>query len=109
MNEKRFRIVKLGKCEEEYFVDCEQEIIDYDDYLEVGTFSTMSNQQVVDLLNELVAKCHSLEKENEQLKSLVNACEYGQKSLMEEMKNNDEALDKIWEIMKDLYGVIDDE
>lgn len=69
----------------------------------------LNESEVVDLLNELEAKCHKLEKDNEQLKSLINACEYGQKSLMEEMKHNDEALDKIWEIMKELYGVVDDE
>lgn len=56
---------------------------------------------------EVVDKLNELSEENEQLKSLVNACEYGQKSLMEEMKNSDEALDKIWEIMKSLYGVSD--
>lgn len=96
----------------------------------------LSNKQLVDLLNELDEeneqlqeknkiseedvndyhtalfdlhkKYDKLEKRNEQLKSLVNACEEGQKSLMEEMKHNDEALDKIWEIMKDLYGVKDE-
>ena len=86
----------------------------------------LSNKKVVDLLNtlhqenqqlkhynlyednkRLQTRIADLKKENEQLKSLVNACEYGQKSLMEEMKNSDEALDKIWEIMKELYGAID--
>lgn len=61
-----------------------------------------SRESICDLLNQL-------NDENEQLKSLIDACEYGQKSLMKEMKHNDETLDKIWKIMKELYGVSDDE
>lgn len=48
----RYKIIKLGEYEEEYFVDTEQEIIDYDDYLEIGTVATMSNEQVLNILNE---------------------------------------------------------
>lgn len=66
-------------------------------------------EEIIEQNQKLLIERNDLRRENEQLKSLVNACEYGQKSLMEEMKCNDEALDKIWEIMKELYGVIDDE
>ena len=48
MSEKRFQIFKVGEYEEEYFVDTEQEIIDEEDYFEVKSFATMSNEQVVD-------------------------------------------------------------
>lgn len=54
----RYKIVQLG--EEEYFIDTEQEIIDYDDYLEIGTIATMSNKQVLNILNE-----------NEKLKKVI--------------------------------------
>lgn len=75
---KRFRIVKLGECEEEYFVDCEQEIIDYDDYVGVGTFATMSNQQVADLLNEQQATIEmyqrKVHKREEQISIIKKHC-----------------------------------
>ena len=47
---------------------------------------------------------NSLADENEQLKSLVNACEYGQKSLMKGMekiieeKKNDDGGFQVWEV-----------
>ena len=63
----------------------------------------------INLLNSLSEENKELKKENEQLKSLYDACRCGQKNLMKEMKLNDEALDKIWDIMKVLYGVVDDE
>ena len=62
----RYKIVQLG--EEEYFVDSEQEIIDYDDYLEIGTIATMSNKQVLNILNE-----------NEKLKKVIDLMEYQMK------------------------------
>ncbi len=82
--------------EKRYYVNCAGYLCDND------LSNTLSIFECADLLNQLT-------KENEQLRSLNNACEYGQKSLMEEMKNNDEALDKIWEIMKELYGGVEDE
>ena len=62
----RYEIVKLN--EEEYFVDVKQEIIDYDDYLEIGTVATMSNNQVLNILNE-----------NEKLKKVIDLMEYQMK------------------------------
>ena len=62
----RYKIVKLD--EEEYFIDTEQEIIDYDDYLEIGTMATMSNKQVLNILNE-----------NEKLKKVIDLMEYQMK------------------------------
>lgn len=59
----RYKIVQLG--EEEYFIDTEQEIIDYDDYLEIGTIATMSNKQVLNILNE-----------NEKLKKVIDLMGY---------------------------------
>ena len=59
----RYEIVKLN--EEEYFVDTEQEIIDYDEYLEIGTVATMSNNQILNILNE-----------NEKLKKVIDLMEY---------------------------------
>lgn len=58
---------------------------------------------------DLFDEIERLTEENEQLKILNSACKNGQKNLMKEMEKNDEALDKIWEIIKKLYGVIDDE
>lgn len=62
MSEKRFQIFKVGEYEEEYFVDTEQEIIDEEDYFEVKSFATMSNEQVVVLLNELYEENEMLKK-----------------------------------------------
>lgn len=62
----RYKIVKLD--EEEYFIDTEQEIIDCDDYLEIGTMATMSNKQVLNILNE-----------NEKLKKVIDLMEYQMK------------------------------
>lgn len=62
----RYKIIQLD--EEEYFIDTEQEIIDYDDYLEIGTMATMSNNQILNILNE-----------NEKLKKVVDLMEYQMK------------------------------
>lgn len=59
----RYKIVQLD--EEEYFIDTEQEIIDYDDYLEIGNMVTMSNKQVLNILNE-----------NEKLKKVIDLMGY---------------------------------
>ena len=64
----RYKIVYLGEYEEEYFIDTEQEIIDYDDYIEIGNMATMSNKQVLNILNE-----------NEKLKKVIDLMEYQMK------------------------------
>ena len=61
----RYKIVQLGESEEEYFIDTEQETIDYDDYLEIGGMATMSNKQVLNILNE-----------NEKLKKVIDLMGY---------------------------------
>lgn len=50
------------------------------------------------------AKVKQLKKENEQLKKQLSACKERQQNLMEEHRNDEEALDKIWNIIKELYG-----
>lgn len=58
MTEKRFLLKFCGY--EPYFIDTTEEYID-EDYFEVDGYPTMSDSQVVDLLNELI-------EENNQLK-----------------------------------------
>ena len=53
MNEKRFTLDELY-C-----------------YIIQDNKKRLTDKQVVDLLNELVTKCHSLEKENEQLRKQI--------------------------------------
>lgn len=84
----RYEIIKLN--EEEYFVDAEQEIIDYDDYLEIGTVATMSNNQVLNILNE-----------NEKLKKEIR---YWKKWALEYLIDYPLYTDKFLDTLKEING-----
>ena len=86
----RYKIVKLGECEEEYFVDTKQKIIDYDDYLEIGTVATMSNKQVLNILNE-----------NEKLKKEI---EYWKKWALEYLIDYPLYTDEFLDTLKEING-----
>lgn len=84
----RYKIVKLG--EEEYFVDTKQKIIDYDDYLEIGTVATMSNKQVLNILNE-----------NEKIKKEI---EYWKKWALEYLIDYPLYTDEFLDTLKEING-----
>lgn len=71
MSEKRFEITEYGS---DYYI----EIIDNEKELDESIDNPSQKLGLVecaDLLNELETKCHSLEKENEQLKEELSECE----------------------------------
>ena len=112
MSEKRFK--KMNTVIDPFPI--------WDTVEEKGYNCTDTLDLLVDLLNEQSERIKSLEMEldliantklfsrrkleedNEQLKKQLSACKEGQQNLMEEHRNDEEALDKIWNIIKELYG-----
>lgn len=68
MTEKRFKMKKLEY--ESYFIDSQQEYVDEDEpELKIGGEKTMSDSQILELLNEN----ERLKSENENLKITIEA------------------------------------
>lgn len=76
-----------------------------------GLTDTLTDKDywVEDGLEDIVELLNSLHKENEELKDLLNTCKEGQQNLIKDGKKCNDALNKIWDILKEeIKGETDD-